>query len=1038
MAHLPLRSFALPLVIATALPAQCELVLDINQTVSSVQSGNPTGGGTFGSHTNGPGGATVSSFAKVGNTWFFAAETGPTGLELWKTNGTTAGTVMVKDINPGPGDSNPSLFEACNGVMFFTCDDGTHGRELWKSDGTAAGTVLVKDILNGSTNSSPSRLVCVGNQLYFGANWNVNGFWALYRTNGTAAGTVEILTSGGGHVAAPDYIQANAAGNGVYFQAYVGSNRRLWKSNGTNAGTMEIVPAGGLSLTTPRYFHNVNGVTIFSAAAVQAGAKGIEPCVTDGTSSGTFLLKDIYAGFIGSNPNLERVTRIGNEFFFGAADGSPGGAQLWKTNGTSAGTVQVGTIAGGGYIDDLHVNGNTLFFTAQDSNGRELWKYSGGSISMVKDIFPGGFGSSPHNFASWSNGVAFRCSNATFGSELWVSNGTAGGTYMAKDIRTGSTGSYPEWMTALGGNQVICVARDDAHGKELWLSDGTTAGTVLLKDCDPVSTTASSSPSNLTSVNGNTLLFAADDGNNGREVWQTNGAGTAMLADLEAGGSSSPRSFVSCWTDFGNYTFFIASTAATGEELWVNSPFTGVALLKDIFPGPSGSTISDLTPVGNHVLFAADDGVHGKELWISDGTPPGTTMVADILPGAGSSIAGIGFFAACNGALVFAADDGVSGTELWLSNGTAVGTVMIADIEPGAGGSQPNQMECIGDRVVFAATTTAHGSEPWSTNGLPGGTTILNDIAFLTASSGPNSFTTCGDRMLFVATNAAVGGELWQTDGTPAGTTFLKDIATGPTSSLAHSFTCCDDKVFFTANNGLNGNELWVTDGTGAGTQMVADINPGSANSSPSKFVSTGSEVYFAATAASFGNELWISDGTPGGTSMVCDLKVGSASGAPDHLTICNGELYFVGNDAVLGAELFKVTTPAAISEVLGAGCAPFQPSMRSNAPTLGGTLQMHGSNTPFGHLGIIAFGQPSALPVPTPVTGTCPVWLDLLQPVVTLGTIIFTPTWTDSVTLPSTPSLAGSQLTLQTFYLHISGQLPLLTSNGVLLTVGS
>ena len=75
-------------------------------------------------------------------------------MELWKSDGTTAGTVLVKDINPGltagypnvPASSEPYGLTALDGQLLFTANDGIHGDELWKSDGTAAGTVLVKDI----------------------------------------------------------------------------------------------------------------------------------------------------------------------------------------------------------------------------------------------------------------------------------------------------------------------------------------------------------------------------------------------------------------------------------------------------------------------------------------------------------------------------------------------------------------------------------------------------------------------------------------------------------------------------------------------------------------------------------------------------------------------------------------------------------------------------------------------------------------------------------------------------------------------------
>src|SRR5262249_49559939 len=117
-------------------------------SVTLVQDINPAGAGSN------PGPLTA-----VGDRVFFAADVPATGRELYVSDGPPEGTALVKDIRPGSGgsmttSSDPQLTNV-NGTLFFVANDGVHGSELWKSDGTEAGTVLVKDINPDSASSSP-------------------------------------------------------------------------------------------------------------------------------------------------------------------------------------------------------------------------------------------------------------------------------------------------------------------------------------------------------------------------------------------------------------------------------------------------------------------------------------------------------------------------------------------------------------------------------------------------------------------------------------------------------------------------------------------------------------------------------------------------------------------------------------------------------------------------------------------------------------------------------------------------------------------
>src|SRR5262245_30422281 len=129
---------------------------------------------------------------QVGGIAFFSAIDESNGTELWKTDGTSEGTVLVKDIAPGPAHSFPSELTELNGEVYFTLSipDRSAGyrAELWKSDGTAAGTILVKRI-SGDPGTYPLReLTVLGDKLLFVADDGSTGD-ELWRSDGTANGT---------------------------------------------------------------------------------------------------------------------------------------------------------------------------------------------------------------------------------------------------------------------------------------------------------------------------------------------------------------------------------------------------------------------------------------------------------------------------------------------------------------------------------------------------------------------------------------------------------------------------------------------------------------------------------------------------------------------------------------------------------------------------------------------------------------------------------------------------------------------------------
>ncbi|MDY0170569.1 MAG: phosphatase PAP2 family protein, partial [Thermoguttaceae bacterium] len=874
----------------------------------------------------------------VGDVAFFTADLQGVGRELWKSDGTEAGTELVMDINPGAASSTPQQLTVLDDMLYFTAETGA-GRELWKSDGTEAGTALVKDINLGTDASNPQYLTVAGDTLFFGANNGASGY-ELWKSDGTEAGT-ELVKDVRPGTAASDPQNLTAVGSTLYFTAITDAGRELWKSDGTEAGTVMVkdIRLGSASPFLAEL--TAVGSTLYFRA--ENGANGWELWKSDGTEAGTVMVKDIRLGADSSNPWY--LTAVGNTLFFRADDGV-NGAELWLSNGTPAGTVMVSDLLAGAGASNpqfLTAVGNSLFFTAQTATGRELWKSDGTAFGtvLVKDLLPGAGSSDPLNLTAVGNTLFFTAETAA-GRELWTSDGTEAGTVLVEDILPGASASMPVYLTAVG-NSLFFRANDGANGPELWTSDGTAAGTVLLGDIHVH--TQGSAARDFVEVGGLTF-FVADNGVSGAELWKSDGteAGTEMVLDILPGGvESDPQEL----TAMNGVLFFTAATAA-GRELWrSDGTAAGTMLVKDIWPGAS-SDPRELTVVGNELFFRADDGVNGWELWKSDGTEEGTVLVKNILPGPGPSYPQ--YLTAVGDKLFFEVHDGVNGHELWISDGTEAGTKMVKDIRTGLASSWPDNLTAVGDTLFFRAQTDTEGAELWRSDGTEAGTFMVLDILPGAQSSNPWSLTALGDTLFFRAFTNTHGWELWKSDGTVFGTEMVKDILPGAGGADPDYLTVVGDTLYFRANDGVNGTELWRTDGTDAGTVLVKNIQPGAASSWPESLTAVGNTLFFVAYTNTNGWELWQSDGTDAGTVLVQDVMPGPGASSPNYLSAVDGTLYFRANDGYSGAEPWVLLTVE--PPVVTALTADPNPLTRPGNLTLTAT----GVSDPDGTVDLVAF----------------------------------------------------------------------------------
>ncbi|MFN4146241.1 MAG: ELWxxDGT repeat protein [Runella sp.] len=427
------------------------------------------------------------------------------------------------------------------------------------------------------------------------------------------------------------------------------------------------------------------------------------------------LLKDInttpanYTPAInwGSNPRF--LTNANGTLYFTAQENGTT-TSLWKSNGSTNGTVKVTELLGTAY--GLTNVGNTLYFAADQSGfGFELWKSNGtaAGTSRVKDIQVGTLGSMPESMVAYNNELYFVATNATSGTEIWKSNGTDAGTVVVRDIVPGSGSSFPQALTVIN-NTLYFVANNGTNGFELWKTNGTAAGTLMVRDI--LTGSEGSRPQFLTNVNG-TLYFIATNGTHGYELWKSDGTanGTVMVKDIRSGTASSMPRFL---TAFNNLLYFFADDGQSGAELWrSDGTSAGTFMVADINFGSAGSNPQHLKNVAGKLYFSATNGANGQELWTSDGTTAGTFQLRNIQPDGFGKGSNPMFFHQLKGQAYFLADNHRQGQEFWRTNGSESGTVPLFEINVGRDGGGVGSMVSMGDTLYFAADDGLRGGEVW-------------------------------------------------------------------------------------------------------------------------------------------------------------------------------------------------------------------------------------------------------------------------------------------------------------------------------------
>jgi ELWxxDGT repeat protein len=776
-------------------------------------------------------------------------------LALQFSNLANAQIDLLKDINPGKYVSGPAEGGIVyHGQMYYMGAHEITGYELWRTDGTVDGSTLFKDINPGAGNSLPHQFTILNDILYFAAS--------------TASG------------------------------------RELWRTDGTTEGTYLVKDINeGSADSDPRNLVVVNDKLFFRATTAVAGR---ELWVTDGTPAGTSLVYDANPGTASSNYSWDRdiykgesIAGFNGNAYFYADDGSPG-AELWKTDGTAAGTVLVkdmhDTYADAAIMFLVSVNSHLVIGALRDHRV-QLWTSDGTSPGTVTvgNIGVWGAGNQfPTSRDILNNYLYFGAVDGdSYNDELWRTDGTTANTQQVAEISSDPEVGSSVMNLEVTGGEVYFAARsnnDPASGKlGLFKSNGS-IGNLTAIDTTFVS---GFSPGRMTMYNGLLAFEGAKDYTIYDQFFTYDGS-TVKSYNLPV--------------DPGNYlpNFFVE---LNGKLLFNASglmQFDGTTPTR-IGTGTRSSSPSIFTDAGGGITyFAADNGITGAELWKTDGTYNGTTMVKDINPSAGSKLAQFKMF---NGKLYFTADDGTHGIELWKSDGTEAGTVLVSDMFPGINGSNPNTLTVSGNTLYFAAQGTQSGLWKVVGEGLP------EFVKSVTVS--PGSMASNGAYLFFSAYDATLNKcALFKTDGTQAGTLVVSDnISTcfGPSQNTSE-LAVMNGKVYFSGMSPNFESELWVYDGsTTAPVRAYAQGGPGQ----PSNYLVVGNTLYFGASDVTHGYELWKTDGTAANTLIVKDIKAGMGTSLwtpPQHgppfppsfaRASFNGQIYFTADDGAHGFELW-------------------------------------------------------------------------------------------------------------------------------------
>lgn len=666
-------------------------------------------------------------------------------------------------------------------------------------------------------------------------------------------------------------------------------------ANGQTRRIADLHP--GAAGSSPSNFVVVGPRVVFTATTPDTGN---ELWATDGTTAGTALVSDIRPGASGAL--IGSVTPIsGNRIAFSADDGS-NGSELWISDGTAAGTTLYDLLSGPGSSSPswFTVNGARLYFTAYSTAiGREVWSWDANGFGVVADIVPGAGSSSPARLTAVGASLVFVACRDTEGCELWRSDGSAAGTNLFADVRAGNAGSEPRNLTWHGGlARLFFDADDGVNGRELWQIDAAGAASRVSN----LAAGAGSADFAGSAELGARLLFVSDAGQSGSRLYAWDGAAVTLLKVLSSAGSGSVDN-LRVW----NGRLYLEELSCWSSD--------GTALGTVIFDTDCGAG-AGFTPGGGRLLYGS---YHEFEREIWSVSAAGAIVQESEFVDFSSNPTGFAFRPA---GAAFRAEGGSTGAELVVEN-AVTGTWTQIDIAPGPDDSNPDGLAAWRGEFWFAARNATTGTDLWRSDGSVSGTQSL-ELVSGPDSTYPQQLTRLGNDLYLAGYDYSLGEQLFRLSG--AGPTLdLLDYA-GEYGLSPWGLVTANGRLFFAGESATRGIELFVVDAIATAPSPI-EIIPGV--ESPEfidDLVSWNDAAWFVAgmetnLAGGLGSEqVYRSDG-------VSVARVGSlgVDARPRNLVGGAGGVWFIADETTTGSELWRTdgsTTARVTDLVAGTGSA--------------------------------------------------------------------------------------------------------------------